>query len=112
MHGPESASNTCLGNVVLKEGFSANQTHQTASNSNILNVYKPIGLEEACGDINNLPSLKAGMKVSNRKDIDEKGKGFSNIERVFRKGVLGSLQLLLEEVLKYHQWQELLVDTK
>ena len=63
MHGPEPASNTCLGNVVPKEGFSANQTHQTASNSNILSVYKPIGLEEACGDINNLPSLKAGMKV-------------------------------------------------
>ena len=43
-----------------------------------------MGLEEAYGDIHNLPSMK---KVKNRNDIDDMG--FCTVERVFRKGFLG-----------------------
>ena len=52
-----------------------------------------MGLEEAYGDVNNLPSMKTRMKVKNRNDIDDKE--FCTVERVFRKGVLGLIKLLL-----------------
>ena len=63
---------TCLDDME-PEGISALPTDQIASKSNILNVYKLTGLEEAYGDINNLPSMKSRMKVRNRNDIDDKG---------------------------------------
>ena len=84
---------TYLGDMVPEEGISALPTDQIASKSNILNIYKLMGLEETYGDINNLPSIKTRMKVRNRNDIDDKG--FCTIERVFRKGVLGLIKLLL-----------------
>ena len=77
---------TCLDDMVPEEGISALPTDQIASKSNILNVYKLMGLEEAYGDINNLPSMKSRMKVRNRNKRD-----FA----VFRKGVLGLIKLLL-----------------
>eukprot|EP00731_Ephydatia_muelleri_P038287 Em0707g1a len=46
------------------EGLSAKPADQIASRLNILNIYKLIALKEAYGDINNVPSLKARMKVS------------------------------------------------
>ena len=63
---------TCLDDME-PEGISALPTDQIASKSNILNVYKLTGLEEAYGDINNLPSMKSRMKVRNRNDKDDKG---------------------------------------
>lgn len=84
---------TCFGDMISEEGISALPTDQIASKSNILNVYKLMGLEEAHGDINNLPFMKTRMKVRNRNDIDDKG--FCTVERVFRKGVLGLIKLLL-----------------
>ena len=83
---------TCLDDMVPEE-ISALPTDQIASKSNILNVYKLMGLEEAHGDINNLPSMKSRMKVKSRNDIDDKG--FCTVERVFIKGVLGLIKLLL-----------------
>ena len=83
----------CLGDIVPEEEISALPTDQIASKSNILNVYKLMGLEEAHVDINNLPSMKSRMKVKSRNDIDDKG--FCTVERVFRKGVLGLIKLLL-----------------
>ena len=64
---------TCLDDMEPKEGISALPTDQIASKSNILNIYKLTGLEEAYGDINNLPSMKSRMKVRNRNDIYDKG---------------------------------------
>ena len=63
---------TCLpvDDMVPEKEISALPTDQIASKSNILNVYKLMGLEEAYGDINNLPSMKSRMKVKNRNDID------------------------------------------
>ena len=55
---------TNVGDAVPEEGLSAKPAHQIASRSNILNIYKLMGLEEAYGDINNVQSLKARMKVS------------------------------------------------
>ena len=55
---------TYLGDAVPEEGLSAKPARQIASRLNILNIYKLMGLEEAYGDINNLQSLKARMKVS------------------------------------------------
>ena len=77
---------TCLDDMVPEEEISALPTGQIASKSNILNIYKFMCLEEAYGDINNLPSMKSRMKVKSRNDIDDKG--FCTVERVFRKGVL------------------------
>ena len=59
--------------MVPEEEISALPTDQIASKSNILNVYKLMGFEEAYSDINNLPSMKSRMKVKNRNDIDDKG---------------------------------------
>ena len=50
-------------------------------------------MEDAYGDINNLPSLKVHKALSEKDAIDEKA--FRTIERVFRKGVVGVMKLLL-----------------
>ena len=46
---------TCLDDMEPEEGISALPTDLIASKSNILNVCKLTSLEEAYGDINNLP---------------------------------------------------------
>ena len=52
-----------------------------------------MGMEDAYGDIDNLPSLKGRKALSEKDAIDEKA--FRTIERVFRKGVVGIMKLLL-----------------
>ena len=86
---------TYLGELLPEgdEGTSALPLDQIASKSNILSVYKLMDLEDAYPDINDLPSMKTRLKVKNRNDIDDKE--FCTVERVFRKGVLGLIKLLL-----------------
>ena len=52
-----------------------------------------MGMEDAYGDIDNLPSLKVRKALSEKDAVDEKA--FRTIERVFRKGVVGIMKLLL-----------------
>ena len=51
-----------------------------------------MGMEDAYGDIDNLPSLKVRKSLSEKDGIDDKA--FKTIERVFRKGVVGIMKLL------------------
>ena len=60
---------------------------------NILEIYTRMDMDDAYGDINNLPSLKVRKALSQKDGIDDKA--FRTIERVFRKGVLGLMKLLL-----------------
>ena len=71
------------------------ETFEVASrcNYNILEIYKRMGMEDAYGDIDNLPPLKVYKALSEKDAIDEKA--FRTIERVFRKGVVGIMKLLL-----------------
>ena len=69
------------------------ETFEVASRCNILEIYKRMGMEDAYGDIDNLPSLKVRKALSEKDAIDEKA--FRTIERVFRKGVVGIMKLLL-----------------
>ena len=68
------------------------ETFEVASRCNILEIYKRMGLEDAYGDIDNLPSLKVRKALSEKDAVDEKA--FRTIERVFRKGVVGIMKLL------------------
>ena len=56
----------------------------------MLEIYKRMGMEDAYGDIS---SLKVRKALSEKDAIDEKA--FRTIERVFRKGVVGIMKLLL-----------------
>ena len=60
---------------------------------NILEIYTLMDMDDAYGDINNLPSLKVRKALSQKDGIDDKA--FRTMERVFRKGVLGLMKLLL-----------------
>ena len=69
------------------------ETIEVASRCNTLEIYKRMDMDDAYGDINNLPSLKVRKALSQKDGIDDKA--FRTIERVFRKGVLGLMKLLL-----------------
>ena len=48
------------------------ETFEVASRCNILEIYKRMGMEDAYGDIDNLPSLKVRKALSEKDAIDEK----------------------------------------
>ena len=71
------------------------ETFEVASRCNVLEIYIRMGMEDAYGDIDNLPyaSLKVRKALSEKDAIVEKV--FRTIKRVFRKGVVGIMKLLL-----------------
>ena len=50
-------------------------------------------MEDTYGDVDNLPSLKVRKSLSVNDGIDDKA--IKSIKRVFRKGVVGIMKLLL-----------------
>ena len=62
------------------------ETIEITSRCSILEIYKRMDMDDAYGDINNLPSLKVRKALSQKDGIDDKA--FRTNERVFRKGVL------------------------
>ena len=67
------------------------ETFEVASRCNILEIYKRMGIWRT--PLDNLPSLKVRKALSEKDAIDEKA--FRTIERVFRKGVVSIMKLLL-----------------
>ena len=57
---------------------------EVASRCNILEIYKRMGMEDAYGDIDNLPSLKVRKSLSEKDGIDDKAFSTASASKVVR----------------------------
>lgn len=58
--------------LLEQEPVVSERSFEVASRCNILEIYKRMGMEDAYGDIDNLPSLKVRKALSQKDGVDDK----------------------------------------